>query len=389
MLPQKAHADDASTRPSVMDKVISHPLIDSLVMKWRRNVPVHHRKNVRIVGGFFLFFTVLFVLVNDDPYSGFLHTGPQARVLVGIFSRDDREGSTQRKKYRKLFEKKYWRDPRICSLPEFQERRDYLRTSDCLFIYTFVVGAHPEDLDDDEVKSELVEGIVEDPDADEDSESAELVVKKVIKPYSKDVNKADVTRLNIRENDHDGKSQTFLYYAYREVMGPSLHYDYPRVEYCMKLSAETFLDIEKFLTFSASELPPAPYHQSIIAGALRDKSYDQIAGEEPPPNEELPRLESFWGNEYEGIHLYMSGEVYIMSYDLVEFTLSELPYSKVRVAEGGYVVGREDHDIFSMAFHSPTPIQIIGLAKSHRFWTYPITSSEEWKEVVFRAKKGY
>lgn len=71
------------------------------------------------------------------------------------------------------------------------------------------------------------------------------------------------------------------------------------------------------------------------------------------------RLESYWGNEYEGVHLYMSGEVLILSSDLLHCVVSEVPYSKTRIAPGGYIEGNDDgHDISGMVFHCPTPVHL-------------------------------
>ena len=76
-----------------------------------------------------------------------------------------------------------------------------------------------------------------------------------------------------------------------------------------------------------------------------------------------------FGNEFEGIHLYMSADLYLLSSDLVDFVVSEVPHSTTRVAPGGYVIGEEGHDVASMAFHSPTPLQVIVISKSQQFWS--------------------
>ena len=196
-----------------------------------------------------------------------------------------------------------------------------------------------------------------------------------------------------RENDNDGKSQTFLYFAYRDVMGngdvggP----DSPLLEYCMKVSPSTYFSPDGFLKFALEELYPAPYNRGVMAGVLRDKAYGmspstdddgQVSTSIRPPAKDMPRLESFWGNEFDGVHLYMSGQLYVLSYDLIKFVLTEVPFSRERVAPGGYVVGREGHDISSMAFHSPTALQVITISKSQRFWTYPVKTDDDWKRLV-------
>jgi len=183
--------------------------------------------------------------------------------------------------------------------------------------------------------------------------------------------------------------------------GEEEDYENPLIEYCMKISPDTFLSLEKYFAFSQTDLAPAPFHRGVIAGALRDKSYwmsdssDEQENEElkqgankikkkleASPAKDLPRLESFWGNEFEGIHLYMSGQLYILSHDLVDFILSEVSYSRSRVAPGGYVIGKEAHDISSMAFHSPTPLQVITIGTSQRFWEHPLKTDAHWKRLL-------
>jgi hypothetical protein len=186
-------------------------------------------------------------------------------------------------------------------------------------------------------------------------------------------------------------------------MGNGENLDNPLIEYCMKIDPDTFLSLERYFDFSRTDLAPAPFHRGILAGALRDKSYwmtsssdddeeEQVGAssktkkKKQPEAQEMPRLESFWGNEFEGIHLYMSGQLYILSYDLVDFVLTEVPYSRIRVAPGGYLIGREGHDISSMAFHSPTPLQVITISTSQRFWKHPLKTDDHWKQLVDNEK---
>ena len=220
------------------------------------------------------------------------------------------------------------------------------------------------------------------------------------------------------ENDHEGKAQTFLYFAHRDVLGNDgeSHPDGQKkqnqllpIEYCMKIDSDTFLSIDQFFNFSETNLAPAPFNRGVLAGVLRDKSYRMSSSDddgeddgnesllsanknktkpEEPSSEDRPRLESFWGNEFEGVHLYMSGQLYILSYDLVEFVLTEVIRSRLRVAPGGYVIGREGHDISSMAFHSPTPLQVIAISKSQRFWKHPIKSEDQWERLVAEEHKA-
>ena len=96
-----------------------------------------------------------------------------------------------------------------------------------------------------------------------------------------------------RENMNEGKSQTFFYFA-------SLMMEQYGIDYAMKLDADSILHLHSFLNFSHHHLPPAPYNRNIFAGALRNK-----AGWPDGNKADLPRKESFFGNEFEGVHLYL------------------------------------------------------------------------------------
>ena len=172
---------------------------------------------------------------------------------------------------------------------------------------------------------------------------------------------------------NEGKSQSFFYYAstVMEEFG---------LDYAMKLDADAQLHLHDYFLFAHNHLPPAPYNVNIFGGALRDKA----GWPAETDASKLPRKESFWGNEYEGVHLYLAGQLYFMSYDLCKFVAQEAPFSKIRVGEGGYLEGHEDHDVSSMVFHSPTPVHLITIGKSQRFWEHPVKGEPRWKRIVKR-----
>ena len=105
------------------------------------------------------------------------------RTLVGIFSRDDEAGATQRGLYRRIIEEK---KIQICSLPQFWKRRKRLRNQECQLVYTFVVGAHRSE--DTTIPTEI----------HFTEQKREILVDRIPSPFSSDVNLPDVTRLNIR-----------------------------------------------------------------------------------------------------------------------------------------------------------------------------------------------
>lgn len=73
-----------------------------------------------------------------------------------------------------------------------------------------------------------------------------------------------------------------------------------------------------------------------------------------------------------------------MSLDLCKFVSAEAPYSKIRIEKGGYIEGHEDHDVSGMVFHSPTPIHMITIGKSQRFWEHPVKGQPRWERIKKR-----
>jgi hypothetical protein len=73
-----------------------------------------------------------------------------------------------------------------------------------------------------------------------------------------------------------------------------------------------------------------------------------------------------------------------MSMNLAAFVASEAPFSRVRVAKGGYIEGHEDHDIAAMVYHSPLPINLITIGKSQRFWEHPVKGAPRYQKIVKR-----
>jgi len=278
-----------------------------------------------------------------EPHSGRL------RVLVGILTADFFNDQVYRKRHRMLF--KLWDDPRVCSLPEFKQKPIGERYT-CEFIYTFVIGANPNE------SPELVDG------------SRPMEVQRPIRGgVSHDLNEPDMTLLNIRENMNEGKSQTWMHY------GAQIAEQYD-LDYVTKCDADTMFHLHEFFVFAYKHLPPAPYNSMMYVGALRDKAY----WPKHETEEERIRYESYFGNNYEGVHLYVAGQIYIMSRDLAKFVGQEALANKC-----SYCEGHEDHDISAMAFHNTKePIKLLVIGRSHRFWEHPVKGEPRWKRIWAR-----
>jgi hypothetical protein len=274
------------------------------------------------------------------------HKG-RLKILWGILTADFYNDQAYRKRHRKLFE--LWDDPRVCSLPDFKHKNMQEREV-CELIYTFVLGGNQD------ATTELVD------------DSRPMTATRPVPGKSPDLNDPDMTLLNIKENMNEGKSQTWLKH------GAEVAEQYG-LDYVVKCDADAMLHLHEFFTFAYKHLPPAPYNTHVYAGALRDKAYWPRHSTE----EERIRYESYFGNNFEGVHLYVAGQLYIMSTDLAKFVGQEALENKC-----SYCEGHEDHDISAMAFHSPDPIKLLVIGRKQRFWEHPVKGEPRWKRILAR-----
>jgi Galactosyltransferase len=279
--------------------------------------------------------------VGKPPHSGRL------RVLIGILSADFFNDQVYRKRHRNLFQ--LWNDPRVCSLPDFKSMPLSERYV-CELIYTFVLGANPD------ASPELVD------------HSRPFEVDRPISGTSRDLNEPDMTLLNIRENMNEGKSQTWMYY------GSKIAEEYD-LDYVGKVDADSMLHLHEFFHFAYKNMPPSPYNSMMYIGALRDKAY----WPKHTTDAERVKFESYFGTVYDGVHLYVAGQLYIMATDLAKFVGKEALSGKC-----SYCEGHEDHDISAIAFHSPEPIKLVVIGRTHRFWEHPVKGEPRWKRIWAR-----
>jgi Galactosyltransferase len=287
------------------------------------------------------------VLLEKHRLGASLHNG-RLRVLWGILSADFYNDQVYRKRHRNLF--KLWNDPRVCSLPDFK-KKSMAERYECELIYTFVLGANPK------APPELV-----------DHSRPFEVARPILGALGKDMNEPDMTLLNIRENMNEGKSQTWMLY------GAQIAEQYD-LDYVAKCDADSMLHLHEFFHFAYKNMPPAPYNSMMYVGALRDKAYWPKHATEA----ERIRFESYFGNNYDGVHLYVAGQVYICATDLAKFIGQEALENKC-----SYCEGHEDHDISAIAFHAPEPVKLVVVGRSHRFWEHPVKGEPRWKRIWAR-----
>lgn len=280
------------------------------------------------------------------PIAAPRHSG-RLRVLMGILSADFFNDQVYRRRHRMLFE--LWNDERVCSLDQFKALPMAERYR-CELIWVFVLAGNPN------AAPELVD------------DSRPWEVPRPIQGVSKDLNRPDTILLNIKENMNEGKSQTWMKYGAHIAQ----QYD---LDYVSKCDADSLLHLHEFFRFAYRNMPPKPYNRNVYIGALRDKAY----WPKHETEQERIRFESYFGNTYDGVHLYVAGQLYIVSTDLAEFIGQEAYESKC-----SYCEGYEDHDVTSMAFHSPDPVKIVAVGRRHRFWEHPVKGEPRWKRMWAR-----
>lgn len=168
---------------------------------------------------------------------------------------------------------------------------------------------------------------------------------------------------------NEGKSETFFYFA------SLLMKERGDIDYAMKIDSDAALLFHAFLRFSQTELPPAPMNRRIMAGILRNKYHWNTTLEDPA---DVQRKEEYWIQEYDRVHLYLAGQCYLMSRDLVEWVVEEAPRSST------YIEGHEDHDVTAMVLKSPKPVTLVIPRKTFQFWEHPVKKRRRWQGILKR-----
>jgi hypothetical protein len=103
------------------------------------------------------------------------------RTLMGIFSSDSYNDATYRGRHRKLLHE-IWKDARVCTVHQFQHNATVRET--CQLLYTFIIGGNTHE----NAPTELLE----------DTPDRPLTLPRMEDPTREDVNRDDVTLLNIK-----------------------------------------------------------------------------------------------------------------------------------------------------------------------------------------------
>ena len=301
------------------------------------------------------------------------------RILIGIFSDRTKHTSKQisstafRRRYRKLF--KLWSDKRLCSY------NDYIHSpskhGDCQVLYTFVLAAYPIK-DTTTTTTTTANAAAADTTTrkdDDDDIPTMVVIKNASWPLevipsstsnfslfnqAKDFyENNDFTLLNIRESMNHGKTPTFFFWA--RGIAKSLN-----IQYVAKCDSDAIFRLVFLLQCLHKELPwqppPPPYPQqqqrSLVLGTMRHKAFW---------NDTRGEGEEFWHkNYYHGMHLYLGGQFYLISTDLIDGLIQQAKH----YPNLNYLEGHEDHDALSMiqVAKKDDLIRWISLPRNYRFW---------------------
>ena len=207
---------------------------------------------------------------------------------------------------------------------------------------------------------------------------------------ARDIKSPDITLLNIRENMNDGKSQSWFAYT-STILTQEQDNDF---DYIAKWDEDTILLLTEYFQFVYTNLPSrSPYNSMILVGTPFDKAHWDQTNQTETDRE---RVESLYETLYNRVHVYMGGQLYIMSIDLAQSITQEAILNHC-----SYCEGVEDHDIASMAFHATSKstgsgdtkddavlplIKLIFVGQHQLFWEHPIKTNDEW-EVIWQRER--
>ena len=359
--------------------------------------------------------------IRHPDHHDSINSGDKPRILVGIFSMDSNDGYMYRQRHRTLFQS--WNDTRICSLAEYyvvKSRTD--SHNPCEFVYTFVVGANPAgstellQVSDDATKNVNSEiNTKRTTTSSTSSSSSWLVQRSSIQNGRKhqrqnsnkarDIESPDITLLNIRENMNDGKSQSWIAYSSTVLATNDEQSDF---DYIAKWDDDSILLLPEYFQFVYTNLPShKPYNSMFFIGTPFDKAHWEQNNQTDADHE---RVESLYENQYNRVHVYFGGQLYIMSIDLAQSITQEAIRSNCTYCEGV-----EDHDIASIAFHATSKgsndnnnigddhhhpknanllqpqqeqplIKLLFVGRHQQFWEHPIKTNDEW-EVIWQRER--
>jgi hypothetical protein len=310
--------------------------------------------------------------LKDDHTSLFpsstSNTLVKPRILIGIFSdlSIERRRTTNRafrQRHRDIF--RIWNDNRVCAYNDYKEAPSEF--SNCIVLYTFVLAAHNKTAMD--MPTILLE----------DTLTLPLELNRTFPDNDNTgdlMQSNDYTILNIRENMNQGKSPTFFVWAKRAA-------DALGISYVGKCDSDAMLRLGFLLKFLYEDIAWTPRTTSTVLGSMRHKAFWNHSKDFNLPSED--NSETFWESHYHnGMHLYLGGEFYLISTDLVDGMASEA----IKLDQP-YFEGHEDHDVLSMiqVSNENKLIRWISMPHNYRFWEHPVKGDFWWGRILKRTMK--
>lgn len=269
------------------------------------------------------------LLTEDDlPYEEPLGLGHSTTMLLGIFTNEYEYEERRRRRIRDTYLKEKGRDPRICKLSEYITQREQSLEGGnavvCQIPYVFVVGGNPDG-----------------PTDHSDDNAALAIPREEAKRPLTDDKFGDTIYLNIKENDHEGKSASYFKWAH------SLTETY-KIDYISKVASTTLIDVNQMIKVLNLDLAPAPFNRRVYGGDT-------------------------WGSYKDNI-VYAHGAFYFLSADLAAFVGGYLQPSE-RDEFGSKKDEATDIGIF--VYKHPKPIKFLFLSQNV-FWYPALDTKDTW-----------
>jgi len=293
--------------------------------------------------------------------------GKIPKIFVGIMGDSSRHlGMEYRNRQRELFS--IWNDTRLCHLTRALEiQKNNSSNDECQVIYSFIVGGHNAS------STELPYNL------GTDDRPLTLTSLPIKLPRLKDVFQPDVTILNIRENMNDGKTPTYLHFAVKAARSVG-------ASYIMKCDSDATIRWGALLRFLHLEFP-SPSIPTVL-GMFRHKAFWKEGKQD----------ETIWQKEwYAGMHLYLAGQLYVMSVNVAERLVEEArKWYTPSSWTAPYFAGHEDHDALSMVQQDVVPpsnlstttniIRWVGITRHATFWEHPVKQAGRWERILNRER---
>jgi hypothetical protein len=265
------------------------------------------------------------LLEEDLPYEDPLGVGHSTTMLLGIFTSDNEVEFEARHRIRQTYLKEEDLDPRVCKLSDFisQHLNSQGQNVICQIPYVFVLGGNP------------------DRDTDHGDDEKLFMDHADVPVILEDDTPNDVIYLNIKDNEHEGKSASYFKWA------NSLTEKF-KIDYVAKAPTSTLFDLDLMLKLLNLDLVPAPYNRRIYGG-------------------------NTWG-DYKHSIVYADSAFYFLSSDLAKYVGNDLTADD-RKKIGSQV--DESEDIGNFLYSHPKPVKFIFLGQNV-FWYADLTTHDKW-----------